>query len=252
MKWFSKIMMLSFIVFVFSCEEESTTGSNGLLGGDTDIDLTEPGGEFGVYIEMDGVDNSAFDAISDDVTILTRDNGIVTLSAKFSTNEENLKKIDTLLGIQDVGEPLKHQVVDHYLDLTGAVLDTSDKQNITLEVVFKGRVTSKGIQDFVLSGGDESKPFTLVRYDSKVGDKYTFEKEDGTVIEREVTYKSSTDEYEMGFLLIKVIKVVEKSEDPLVDNITYITNHKFGLVGVEIRMVNGTVVKSTIIPWNVV
>jgi len=38
----------------------------------------------------------------------------------------------------------------------------------------KGKVTENSLIDFVYSFGDESKPFTLVNFDAKAGDMYTF------------------------------------------------------------------------------
>lgn len=245
---FALLFIFSIVLFL-SCEDSE--GPNE-LSGKTDIALSEPGSEFGVYISMDGVDDSPFDAITDDVTVTTRDGGIVTFHAEFTIDETNLKKIDTLLGTQDAGESIKRQVVDHYLDMFGAEIDTTDKQNMSLNIDFKGKITENGIQDFLFSGGDESKPFTLVKYDAKVGDKYKFTTEEGVEIVREVTEKSNEDTYPLGFLYIKVMTIEQNSDDPLVDKIVYYANHKFGLVGVEVRMINGNVVSTTIIPWNVV
>jgi len=39
------------------------------------------------------------------------------------------------------------------------------------EVQLKLKITSDGIQDFVHSKGDESKPFTIMKYSAKLGDK---------------------------------------------------------------------------------
>lgn len=243
------IFSLSFLLLI-SCSEDSEDPN--VLSGNTNIDLSEPGSEFGVFIEMEGADNSAFSAIEDDVVITERNGGIVTMSASFAIDEDNLKKIDTLLGTHELTEDLKHKVVDHYLDLTGAVIDTTDKENMTLDVILKGKITDEGIQDFVHSQGDESKPFTLIKYNASVGDKWEFTREDGVTVTREVTYKSTDDEYELGFIYIKVTKVEETTDDEITDKVVYYTNHKFGLVGIELHLMNGTVVRSTVIPWNVV
>ncbi len=249
MKRFGFLLFLAAILSFQSCEESSTDPNK--IGGDTDLDLTQPGSEFGVYISMEGVNSGVFQQIEDSCFITKNDNGIVTLHGKFISNEDALKSIDTLLGTENASEAIKHQVVDALLDRFGATLDTTDKEHITLEFDLKGKVTSEGIQDYIYSGGNTDKPFTVVKYNAKVGDKYTFTMDDGTKITREVTYKSNDDDYELGFMYIKVIKIVETQEDPLMDKITYIANHKFGLVGIQLDMKNGKKALAKIFPWDV-
>ena len=54
----------------------------------------------------------------------------------------------------------------------------------------------------------------------------------------------------MGFWLIKVLKIEQTKEDPIIDKITYITNHKYGLVGVILQTKNGQVFRLGIFPPN--
>jgi hypothetical protein len=74
----------------------------------------------------------------------------------------------------------------------------------------------------------------MVKYDSKVGDTYRI----GSTGEvRTVVSKTGVDDYPYGFYLIKVIKVEESPKylkSAGVTKITYIANHKYGLVGVEV------------------
>ena len=112
----------------------------------------------------------------------------------------------------------------------------------------KLKVTAEGIQEFVSSKGDLSKPFTIVKYNANVGDKYEFTNSDGVKITRTVTYKSTTDDYQVGFWYLKVIKVEETREDPLTEKITYITNHKFGLVGVLLEPKAGKDIRVSVFP----
>jgi hypothetical protein len=161
-------------------------------------------------------------------------------------------KLDTILGLQDLSEEVKRGILDEYLGRFNAKLDTTDKQNITLKADLMGKITDKGIQDYVYSGGDTDKPFTLIKYDAKVGDTYSFTDDEGNTFTRKVVSKSTDDDYELGFLYIKVYKIEETQEnDPLVDKITYYANHKFGLVGIEIEMKGGVKASSTILPWAV-
>ena len=241
------IVFISLFIFI-SCEESENPNS---LSGDTEIQLTEPGNEIGIFFNMEGIDNPVVNNISDSVIIKSRDNGIVTTWAHFSIDEESLLKIDTIFGTQNIDKNLKRQVLDIYLDRFGAEIDTSDKENMWLEAEWTLKVTSKGIQDFTYSGNDLNKPFTIVKYNAKVGDKYTFKTEDGSEITREVVRKSKDDDFELGFILVKVIEVEETRDDPMIDKITYYANHKLGLVGIKADLKNGNEGMMKLYPWAV-
>jgi hypothetical protein len=74
----------------------------------------------------------------------------------------------------------------------------------------------------------------LVKYDSEVGDTYPVGK---TGKERKVVSKTGVDDYPYGFFLIKTIQVETTPIDMKsggVEKITYIANHKFGMVGVKV------------------
>ena len=110
------------------------------------------------------------------------------------------------------------------------------------------RTTSEGIQDFSYANGDISKPFTIIKYSSNVGDKYTFTTSEGKTITREVVSHSTSDDYPWMYfgsnMNIKVYKVDEvQADDPIVNKITYISNHKFGLVGIIVTLKSNKVIK---------
>lgn len=74
----------------------------------------------------------------------------------------------------------------------------------------------------------------LVKYDSKVGDTYPV---GNTGKERKVVSKTGVDDYSYGFFLIKTIQVETTPIDMKsggIQKITYIANHKFGMVGVKV------------------
>lgn len=111
----------------------------------------------------------------------------------------------------------------------------------SVAVEFKGRITSKGIQTL-----HDGKYFTLVNFNSGVGDKYQHEV-NGNTITREVVSKSTTDDYSYVFFNIKVSEVEETGMGlPGVSKIVYYANHKFGLVGVKAVFEDGTEKKITI------
>lgn len=99
----------------------------------------------------------------------------------------------------------------------------------------KYKITDKGIQN-VYDDGD----FILVKYDDKVGTKYTYNK-GGKNLTRTIEYKSADDEYSYGFFDIKVTKVVETGRGiPGIKSFEYLLNHKFGLVGFKINFEDGS------------
>ncbi len=245
-----KYYILVFLValVLFSCE--TATGPND-IGGDTNLDLTKVGSEFGVSLKVQGTHIPAFENIKDSVFITKNDNGIVTFSGKFSLDTLSLKQIDTAMGTSELPDEVKHQIVDYFLAKYNATIDTTDKNEFKLFVDFKLKITSEGIQDFVHSNNDLSKPFTIVKYSSNVGDKYEFTKSDGSKVTRTVVTKNPTEDWSLAFWNVKTIRVEEvNTNDPLISKITYIANHKFGLVGAIVEMKDGRIIQNTILPWN--
>ncbi|MFA5326635.1 MAG: hypothetical protein WC384_02465 [Prolixibacteraceae bacterium] len=89
----------------------------------------------------------------------------------------------------------------------GNVIATIPYNGVNYEV--EGKVTDTGIYDYVYSNGDKSKPFTLVKFDANVGDKWEYKVGNQTVT-REVVKKSTTDDTSyQGFWMIKTIDVME-------------------------------------------
>jgi len=247
-KYFLAILVLG-LAFASSCTDDNSTNPNE-LDGNTNIPVSEVGSEFGVYPKIEGDNSGVLNNLRDSVVVTKRENGVTTVSAQFVIDEASVLKLDTILGLQDLSKDLKKEILDEYLSRFNAQLDTTDKQNITLTADLMGKITDKGIQDYVYSGGDTDRPFTLVKYDASVGDTYSFTDDEGNTFTRKVVSKSTDDDYQLGFMLIKVLKIEETQEnDPLVDKITYYANHKFGLVGIEIDMKGDIKASSTIMPW---
>lgn len=220
-----KILILSLccllgVVFL-ACKEDSPTGPND-LDGDTDIPLTKPGNTYGGYVTVG--DQSL--TIHDTIYILKNDNGFVTVRVWAETKDNPI---------------LSAIIPANWKDAEG---------NLNHDLHFK--VTSNGIQDFRYADSDWSKPFTIVKYDCNVGDKYEFTTKDGKTVTRTITEKTNKDEWPLGFLLIKTIAT---EETPIglegVKKIIYRTNHKFGLVYVELQLTDGTPVKISLLPWAV-
>lgn len=111
----------------------------------------------------------------------------------------------------------------------------------------EGKVTDNGFYDYVYSNGDQSKPFTLVKFDANVGDKWEYKIGNQTVT-REVVKKSTTDDTYYGFMLVKTIDVLEtiptgvqvKGGVSQVKTILWKFNHKFGFIAAEVTKTNNT------------
>lgn len=139
----------------------------------------------------------------------------------------------------------------------------------------EGKITDNGVYDYVYSNGDKSKPFTLVKYDANVGDKWEYKVGNQTVT-REVVKKSTTDDTPYGFYLVKTVDVLEtipagfvysggvsllksgtvsgagnqlnssvgvNSGVTQVKSILWKFNHKFGFIAAEITKTDNSVVK---------
>jgi hypothetical protein len=244
-------ILIAFILFsLLSCQKAEGPNS---LGGDPKTGFTNVGDTTSVHfgLQQIGLGN---DYLSVDFVVKENNNGIVTSVGKFRTDTAFTHKLDTVLGTATLPPQFKEAIRNRLIKAFNVKIDSSDKNNIKMEFEIKSKVTSEGIQDFAHSNGNTSKPFTLVKYSAKVGDKYEFTDDDGNKFVREVTYRSTTDDYDLIFWRIKVIKVEETVvEGPYKDifgKITYYTNHKFGLVGVEWTTYEGKVLGFMIWPPN--
>lgn len=242
------VILLTFVIF--GCND-NTTGPNE-IGGETNLDITQPGNEIGVSFNFDDPNGYLLNNIQDSIYILKNENGIVTTKGKFILTFEQFNALDTMFGTYSLPYNTKMAVFDSYIKQFGAGLDTSDLNAIKVDVEMTHKVTSEGIQGFLHSKGDLSKPFTIVKYSSNVGDKYEFTTTEGKKITRTVISKATVEDWSLGFLMVKTMKVEEPTpDDPLIDNITYVANHKFGLIGVILNFKSAKVLKLTLLPWAV-
>lgn len=203
---------------IFSCKKDDL----GKLGGDTNLDLTQVGRESSVYVETDGGELPEMT-----MSVVSNDNGNVTYKVI----------------VDFTGNPDSATIVPL---IPANLKDAQNRANFEVKL----RITSEGIQDYI---NDANKPFTLVKYDAKVGDSYSFTTTDGVKITRTVTENSGSDDWPFGLYYIKTIKVEQTTFNPimgaLVSKITYRANHKFGLVYMEATMKNGNTMKISIYPW---
>ncbi len=215
-------MMLLLVLTAISCTKEG-----GKLGGSTDLDLTKvDGSDFVVYAASSGVDFPIIHA-----NVLSNNSGDVTFR----------------ITLDFTGHPDSAILVP----LIPAYL--KDAQNRVFHDV-KLRFTSQGIQDYEENSGDN--PFTIVKYDANVGDKYIFTTSNGKTLTRTVTERTDSDDWPFTMFYIKTIKV-EQTEfsdiwDSVIEKLVFRANHKFGLVYIEATLKNGKVIKVDIVPWHMV
>ncbi len=247
---FGKIsVLLSGLLFLMVSCDKTAVGPDD-IGGDTDIELTEEGGKFGAYFDFDGYD-VAFHRIKDSIIITRSSGGMVTFYAQFIIDSAAMKSLDTLFGTANLSRPAKIAAVEQYIAKFNGTIDTSNLNAVKVSFQYKIKITSEGMQEYFTDVGRGTKPFTIVKYSSNVGDKYEFTDVEGVKTVREVKYKSTTNDYSVGFFNIKVMKVEEKKEnDPFISKIIYIANHKYGMVGIETIMKSGKEIKMGIFPPN--
>lgn len=220
------------------------------MGGNGNIDLTQVGNKWGISFDTQTF-GQGFSNVQEDIRLVKNENGIVTLDATITFDAKAARALDTLLGTTGLPFSTKMIILNAYLERYGATIDTTNLSAMKLRATLKAKVTDQGIQEFFSSGGNTSRPFTIVKYGAAVGDAYEFTLDNGTKVKRTVMSRSSTDDYPVAFWLMKVIKVKEElvgADDPVIDELWYITNHKYGLVGIEGTLKNGKPLKITVFP----
>lgn len=105
----------------------------------------------------------------------------------------------------------------------------------------RGKATTGEIVDYIYSEGDTECPFTLVKFDAKIGDQYIFNK-GPLVVTRTVKQKDVEIYVEALGLYIKCFVVEEivpeglllLGQDVVGSKITYWINHRYGIVYAEL------------------
>ena len=209
------ILSFSLLALLSSCDllKEPTISSDS-VGGDTNLTMNTVGTKVTTNVQ---VGSTLFPASA---TVTSNNSGVITLDVKAT-----LPKNNSLVNL--IPASLK--------DANGNLSTTGKYKN-----------TSEGILDYTNKDG---KPFVIVNYNSKVGDKYVLTKSDGTTITRTVTGSTTVDDYPVmgGTMLIKTMTVEQDSRIPGVNKIVYITNHKYALVAVVIYMNDGTSTKISLL-----
>jgi hypothetical protein len=199
------ILSISMLMLCFSCDKLTKKDDPTVLGGDQ-----SPMSEVGVTVSSSSVEIAGVSNFS--ATVSSLEGGISTYNAHAKVTNSLLKNM--------------------VANFPGV---TIDGDNVSI-ADFQIKQTTEGIQCLTGPGAG-----ILVKYSSSVGDTYPI----GSTGEvRTVVSKTSVDDYPYGFYLIKTIQV-ESNPNNLkstagISKITYVANHKFGLVGVKVSMDDGT------------
>ena len=183
-----------------------------LIGGKTSL-KGEPSPMANVGVKMTGSNNATLGVSGASAVVTATENGVATLSGEATITNPTILNV-----VSNIPE----------FKVTG------------------NKITISGLKVKITTDGIESKipgyPGILVKYDSQVGDTY----DAGSGVKRKVTAKSTTDDYPWGMMFIKIIKVEESpSLIPGVKKMIYYSNHRFGLVGLEVTFEDNTEYKFT-------
>lgn len=190
----------------------------GKLGGNPDIELNTVGNTFDTYFRL----NDSYLNVPGSAEIIKSEKGVNTV------------RIIADLSLEPALSVYNNLIPSQYKDSQGR-----------LNVEAKFKATSEGMLDYT---NKDQKPFVAVRYSDKVGETYELKKSDGKTITRTITAKSSTDDFEWGFYLIKTITVEQDSRIPGISKFVYKFNHKFGLVYFAMHAEDGSIIDTRVYP----
>jgi hypothetical protein len=229
---FSLLFFVSGLLLSFqSCQNDDEP--NKLLG-ETDIPLTQVGGNIGVYIKMNGQNIDA----KSEMNITSNKEGVITYEGTINmdklTIHEKQRILDVVPTILNIYKPK----------------DVTFKPGLNnIDYSLKTKVTSKGFQHQFTNG----KTMTI-KYEDPEGTEYKVILENGEVFSGKVTEKSGKDDFPFGFFNIKTSKIdfVPAVSDPTFNHMTIRINHKFGLVYLKTEVKNGDIIEFNFFPWHVI
>ena len=135
--------------------------------------------------------------------------------------------------------------VNNLATALGEITYKGEKIDFNSPLTLRAKISTNTIATYDYGSTGTDNPFILVKFDGKKGDKYTFKSGDKTTI-REIT----DDNFEVDAfgLVIKAFQIKETlpentltiktktGQELQVSYITYLVNHRFGLVNVMIYL----------------
>jgi hypothetical protein len=210
-KYFFVAVLMSLFLFQ-NCKDDD------VLGGDQ-TSLGEVGNQFSIGYTTPGVVTNTYSQIKD------LSGGISTVEAAGTLIDDNLK---------DIADDLYAQYGEYY--------DFIDYDPNTGRV--SGAVKIKFTDEGVAIYDAQDLPMTLVKFDAKVGDKYTLQSPNFGEIKATVTRVSTEDDFEYKggpYLYIKTVSMEGTASNfPYAKKVVYEANHKFGIVYGKVYLQDGT------------
>ncbi len=155
--------------------------------------------------------------------------GVSDFSGSVTTNEAGVSVITATAKVTN-------PTIKNFITNLPGVTFNGDMATVT---DVKIKATNEGFES--IKGFD---PGIIVKYSSAVGDKYYTKSGN----ERTVTAVSTTNDYSWDGMNIKVIKVEENIQAKNgLSKVTYWANHKWGMVGLELKFTDGTIAKFPIV-----
>ena len=211
----SKLLFIAGLILMAGCKKSDNNNNN---------NNDDPNS-----ITLDGDGNLSANAVGYTYTCTSNIPGLTINQTKVLSNNNGEITVNIKAKLP-ASHPLTNLMPRSMVDANGNV-----------DIVQKYKNTSEGILDY--TNADE-KPFVIIKYNGAVGDKYIRTRSNGMKSTRTITYKSNTDDYPYGFFFIKVMKVEQNydthSKMPGFRKVTYIANHRWGLVGLEFEAEDGT------------
>ena len=204
MKKWGLIIASGILMVASSCSSFDLGSGNEKLGGSTDLETNKVGFKYTATLNIDGKYVSS------------------TTKAEVISNEDDLIKVKITGPLPDELKPLLGS--EQYVNPDG-----------TVDVTLKFKNSTEGVA-YVNSDGDLT---ILVKYDSNVGDKWSYTTIGGKKLEREVKSKSTDNDFFWSGSMIKVTRVEQNMPYPGFTKIIYSANHKFGMVNVDLYLEDG-------------
>jgi hypothetical protein len=169
-----------------------------------------------------------------------------TLSGEGLPSDVELKVIDNQSGVITMEAicPVSSKY-KQFLENLGSTYFCDKTKFVDSQGNFKTSIKLINSSEGIAFIDPDNRQVVAMKYDAKKGDSWSYKYNGTEKIDFKVSYKSETDDYRYVFFNIKVVKVEQIFHEPGITKIVYIGNHKFGLVGIEFYLEDGTVIKTS-------
>lgn len=217
------LLILSVLGFISnSCQNKEMQAKYSSISstGNSDLAVNRVGTDYDIQIIIDN------NFISDDadIEVINFNNGITELKGEMTVPEKYRSLLPNILSNSNYTSSGKIKVTGKFI------------------------VSSEGIA-YINKAGEQS---VMVRYDGKVGDKWTYTTTGtnsaikGKTITRKIIAQSTTNDFDWNGMKIKVVTVEQNLPFNGFKKAIYRTNHRFGLVNLQIYLEDSSVININI------